>query len=84
MVMDKANTVEPLYSGHLWDRNYWPDNQGGHISGVNSYTYVCNLDKQYVAIMATIQRFGIATFYCTHHISSHFCLTCNSQTVSSY
>ena len=27
-------TVEP---GQPWDRNYWPDNPGGHISGVNLY-----------------------------------------------
>ena len=31
----KGYTVEPLYSGHTWARKYWPDNWGGHISGVH-------------------------------------------------
>ena len=50
-------TVEPLYSGQPWDRNYWPDNQGGHISGVNLHTCACNWDKQHTAVIERWPQF---------------------------
>ena len=34
------NTVEPLYSGHPWDKYKCPDYRGVFISGVNLYCKV--------------------------------------------
>ena len=38
-------TVEPLYSGHLWDHSKCPDFRGFLISGVDLYTFVCICGK---------------------------------------